>query len=96
MDQKEREKRLAYAKGQFEIAKAYAMYWQAMAVTGAAKLRQTQQGREATEEERAKGMVMGYRDHTDEEKTANALQTMTRHIQRMDELNDVINELMGD
>lgn len=96
MDQKEREKRLEYAKRQFEIAKTYALYWQAMAVTGACKLRNTQQGREATEEEKAKGMVMGYRDHTPEEKVANALETMARHIHRMDEVNDVISELMGD
>lgn len=48
MEQKEREKRLAYARGQFEIAKSYVLYWQAMALTGAATLRNTAQGREVT------------------------------------------------
>lgn len=94
MDPKERERRLAYVRGQFEIAKAYASYWCAMATTGAATLRKTQQGREPTEEERAKGICIGWRDHTDEEKTKNALDTMARHIHRMDELNDAISELM--
>lgn len=94
MDQKERERRLSYARGQFEIAKAYAAYWQAMATTGAATLRDTAQGREVTEEEKARGEVIGWRPHTDLEKTKNALDTMARHIHRMDELNDVISELM--
>lgn len=96
MDQKEREKRLAYCRGQFEIAKSYVLYWHAMATTGAATLRKTAQGREVTEEERAAGHVIGWREHTDMEKTQHALETMNRHIRRMDELNDAINELMGD
>ncbi len=96
MDQKEREKRLAYVRGQFEIAKQYAAYWQAMAMTGVATLRKLQQGREPTEEERAKGMCIGWRDLTPEEKTKEALDTMNRHIHHMDELNDAINELMSE
>ena len=96
MDQKEREKRLAYARGQFEITKLRAMMMFAEATTGVATLRKTQQGREPTEEEKAKGMVIGWRDHTDQEKIQNTLQCMQRHIQFMDELNDTINELMGE
>lgn len=96
MDPKERERRLSYVRGQFEIAKAYVLYWQAMAMTGVATLRDTAQGREVTEEERAQGHVIGWRKHTDMEKTQNALQTMHTHIRRMDELNDTIHELMGE
>jgi hypothetical protein len=94
MSPKEREQRLAYARGQFEIAKAYVLYWQAMAMTGATTLRDTAQGREPTEEEKAQGITIGWRPHTDMEKVANALQTMERHIRRMDDLNETIYSLM--
>ena len=96
MDPKEKERRLSYARGQFEIAKAHAMYWQAMALTGAATLRDTAQGREVTAEERARGEVIGWRPHTDQEKIKHALDTMNTHIRRMDDLNDAIFELMGE
>lgn len=94
MDQKERERRIDHARRQFEVHKAYASYWQAMATTGAAKLRKTQQGREPTEEERAKGMVIGWRDKSDDEKIKDALDTMSRHIQHMNECHDTISTLM--
>lgn len=96
MNKEEREKRLVYAKNQFEIAKAYAAYWEAMATTGACKLRKTQQGRQPTEEERAQGLVIGWRDKTDEEKVVDALNTMMRHIHFMSELNDTIHKLMNE
>lgn len=96
MNQKEREKRLAYARGQFEIAKLRALQWHAMATTGVATLRKLERGREATEEEKAQGLCMGWRSLTDEEKTKEALDTMQRHIEYMSELNDTINGLMGE
>lgn len=92
--EQEHSKKLEYLKNQFEIAKMLALCWQAMATTGACKMRNTSQGREATEEEKAKGMSMGWRDHSDEEKVFNALETMNIHIHRMLELSDKIYEVM--
>ncbi len=94
MDQKERERRISHATRQFEVHKAYASYWQAMATTGAAKLRNTAQGREPTEEERAAGHCIGWRQKTDDEKVKDALDTSLRHIQHMNECHDTISELM--
>ena len=79
MDQAEREKRIQYARNRFEVHKAYANYWQAMATTGAATLRDISRA----------GVQL-----TDEEKTKEALATMLRHIHFMDECNDTINELL--
>lgn len=93
MNIEEQERSLSYARGQFEIAKMYALYWHAMATTGIAVLRNTAQGREPTEEEKRNGQVISWREHTDQEKIQNALNTMNRHIQRMNELNDFIAEL---
>jgi hypothetical protein len=92
----ENERRLAYARGQFEIAKMYAMYWQAMATTGIATMRNTAQGREPTPEEKERGIVIGWREHSDQEKIKNALETMQQHISRMTELNDYIDMLMSE
>lgn len=94
MDAKERERRIEFAKRQFEVHKTYAMYWQAMALTGTATLRDTAQGREVTEEERARGEVIGWRKHTDQEKIKHALDTMKQHIQLMNECNETISGLM--
>lgn len=94
MNEQEKARLLDYARRQFEIAKMYALYWQTMATTGIATLRNTAQGREPTEEEKANGQVIGWREHTDQEKIANALETMKSHINRMSELNDFIAELM--
>lgn len=96
MNQKEREKRLAYARNQFEISKLHAMMAFAEATTGVATMRDTAQGREPTEEERAKGVTIGWRPHTDQEKIKNSLMVMQRHIQFMSELNDTIHKLMSD
>lgn len=61
---------------QFEIHKAYADYWNAMAVTGVAK------SRDITN--LATGQL------TDEEKTKDALDTMLRHIHGMSECKDAL------
>ncbi len=79
MDHKEREARLSYARNQFEIHKMYAMYWQAMAMTGAATNR---------------NMSVGGVQCTDDEKTRDALETMKRHIHSMAECNDTIDSLI--
>lgn len=92
----ELKKRLAFATGQFEITKLRAMMAFAEATTGVATLRKTQQGREPTEEEKAKGLVIGWRDHSDQEKIKNTLQVMERHIQFMTELNESINILLSE
>lgn len=55
---------------------AYAMFFHAEVVSGAYKLRQTQQGVEGG----------GWRDLTDEEKLQDSLATMKRHLHRMLEL----------
>jgi len=96
MDEKERQKRLTYARGQFEITKLRALQWHAMATTGIATLRKLDRGREATEEEKAQGLCMGWRPLTDQEKTKEALDTMQRHIEFMSELNATINSLMSE
>jgi hypothetical protein len=81
-------KELTILQNQFQIAQMYAFYWYGMAITGAATLRKTEQGREPTEEEKAEGKTIGWRPHTPEEKTKIALETMARHIHRMNELSD--------
>ena len=96
MNERTKQRRLSFARNQFEISKMQAMYWCAMATTGAATLRNTSQGREPTPEEKAAGQVMGYREHTDLEKINNALETMQNHIRRMNETNDYIDELLED
>lgn len=82
MTKEERDHRIAYAERQFQIAQMQAMRCHASATTGACKLRQTAQGSE-----------IGWRDHSDEEKVQNELDTMKRHIHRMDEINDTIDFL---
>lgn len=85
-------KELAYARNQFEISKMYALYWQAMATTGAAKKRKIQCGREVAPEEKAAGECIGWTDLTPEELVEDALNTMHTHIHRMIEMNDWISE----
>lgn len=88
-----KEQQLSYLRGQLDISKLYAMYWHGMATTGAATLKKTAQGREVTEEEKAQGQVIGWREHTDQEKVARALETMKTHIHRMNDILDEIDEL---
>lgn len=94
MNDKERQKRLEFAKRQFQIHQTYAMYWQAMALTGVATMRDTAQGRPVTEEERARGESIGWTPHTDQEKIKHALDTMKTHIHLMNECNETISGLM--
>lgn len=96
MSPKERERRLSYARGQFKTAKLRAMLAFAEATTGIATLRKTQQGREPTAEEKERGEIIGWRDHSNEEKIQNALQRMDRHIHFMDEINDSIDGLLSE
>lgn len=81
---------LDLAKRQFEVSKMYALYWQAVAITGAYKFQKTQRGRKVTPEEKAKGEVIGWRDLTDDEKLENTLSTMQNHIRIMSETADFI------
>lgn len=64
-----------YAKLQFEASKMYAMYWHAQAVTGAAANRDIE---------------CAGKQLTDEAKVKDALDTMLRHIHRMNELAEYI------
>lgn len=84
---------LEYIRGQFQIAQMYAMYWHAMAVTGAATWRKISKGREPTDAEKASGMCIGWSELSDQEKAQEALSTMERHIHRMHELNELIHRL---
>jgi hypothetical protein len=70
---------IAYVQRQFQIAQQYAGYWQAMAMTGAAKARDLSHG---------DGVAF-----TDQEKVEVALRTMKVHINRMSELSDTIDDL---
>lgn len=90
-----REQQLEFLRHQFETSKMYAFYWHAMATTGAAKLRNTAQGREPTEEEKAQGIKLPMRPHTDEEKTQDALRMMLTHIHRMNEIAESIDDLLS-
>jgi hypothetical protein len=93
MDEQERQCRIAYVEKQFAIRQAYVAYWGAMATTGAAKLRDISQGRKPTPEERERGITLPMRPLTDEEKVADALQTMRRQIELMSEDADILDEL---
>lgn len=87
---------IEHSKRQFILHQTYAMYWQAMATTGACKLRNTAQGRDPTEEEKAAGQTIGWRPHTDEEKVKDALDTMKRHLEHMWECQDFIGIAEGE
>lgn len=84
---------IEYATRQFEVYKMQALYWQAMAMTGAATMRDLAQGRPATTEERAVGITIGFDELTPEQKVKEALDTMNRFIHLMRECNDTISEL---
>jgi hypothetical protein len=81
---------LSYQDRQFRIHESYVKYWTAMATTGAAKSRNTQQGREPTEDEKSRGITIGWRDHTEDEKIKSALDTAKRHIQIMVDFQDAM------
>jgi hypothetical protein len=70
-----------YAKAQFEIAKAHATYWQAVAITGAYKQRDIST--------RVDGVDVQW---TDEQKLKDALDISLRHIHRMSELAEKLYE----
>lgn len=88
--------RIEFIRNEMNLSQMYAMYWHGMAVTGAATKRDTAQGREPTEEEKAKGQTIGWRPHTDDEKKADALATMMRHIDRYRALKEQLEELTHD
>lgn len=90
MNDSEKRRCIAHAERQFQIHQSYALYWQTMAMTGAAKLRAVSRGCEKTPE-----FPDGWRELTDQEKTQEALDTMKRHIHLMAECNDAISELMA-
>ena len=92
----DRENKIVYVQGQMEVAKMYANYWCAMATTGSVKRRDLGRGREPTDEERAKGEIIGWTQVSDEEKTADALRIMKIHIQRYSDLNDLLHSLLHD
>lgn len=86
----ELEHRIEYGKRQFVIFQTYAMLVQAEIISGAYKLRDTAQGRKVTPEEEARGEIIGWRKHTDEEKLQHTINTMKAHIQHMSDANDSI------
>jgi hypothetical protein len=85
-----RDEALSRCRVQYDQTKLYAQYWMAMATTGAACLRQTSQGRPVTEDEKAKGEVIGWEPHTDQQKIKSALDISMVHIQRLGPLGEVI------
>jgi hypothetical protein len=93
LTKEEREHRIAFAQKQFEVFKMYALYWQTMAMTGHATLRNVSQGREPTEEEKALGQSIGWREKTDVEKVEDALGCMMNHIRQMTETIEQIDRL---
>lgn len=93
MQPKERERHIKRLENQFEIHRSYAAYWLALATTGAIVRSNKQRGRDPTEEERAKGMTIGWRNLTPEEKIDDALQTAERHIHHMSDLTDALGNL---
>jgi len=74
-----------YAKYQFQVFQAYVMYWNAIIVSGGYKHRKYMIGCK-------KDLLHpdGWRTPTDEEKLADALETMNRHIHHMSESAEVI------
>jgi hypothetical protein len=70
--------RIAYGDKQFVQWQTLAMYWHAQVVSGACKGRDMFVGT----------FNNGERPLTDEEKVAEALATMMRHVHNMNELND--------
>lgn len=91
-----RDEMLTRCRVQYDRTKLYAQYWMAMATTGTACLRQTSQGRPVTEEEAAKGEVIGWTPHTDQEKIKRALDTSLVHIRRLESIGEVIIALESD
>jgi hypothetical protein len=81
-----------YQERQYLFHHAEVLYWHVMATTGKATERQLSRGREPTEEEKSKGMVIGWEPLTDKEKIDEALKTMQRHLDMMRELGDKMSE----
>lgn len=71
---------------QFHLALARAQWWHAQIVSGAYKARRIQQG---TNETTPDGRIV-FRDLTDEEKLADAVATMNRHISIAQEMADAM------
>jgi hypothetical protein len=70
---------IAYEEKKFFIFQSYANYWQASAMTGACKLRDV-------------ANLNGIQ-HTNEQKVRDALNTMLRHIHRMQETAETISSM---
>ena len=81
VSKKELESRIANNEVQAEQAKLLAMLRHGELVSGAYKLRGLKRGCEPTDEEKADGQVIGFRDMTDEEKLQDTVDTMHRHIE---------------
>jgi len=76
---------ISFTDAQFLGVFCQVLYRHAEIVSGAYRLRQTQQGCEKTEEN-----PEGWRDLTDEEKLAASLQTMQAQIHRLRDLEEYI------
>lgn len=91
-----RESGLEWARMQFQRAIIYAQWWTASASNGHAVQRQISRGREPTEEERARGKVVGWNPLSDQEKIADAMSTAERHMTRALWLNEMVMAYMND
>jgi hypothetical protein len=91
-----RDNAIVRCKMHYDRTILFANYWLAMATTGAAKNRSIKRGREPTEEERARGEIVGWNERTDDEKILDALNTATTHIQNLEKITETIIALEND
>ncbi len=91
-----REETLARVEGRMQFCILQTHWHIASATTGHATTRNTAQGREATAEEKAAGMSLGWRPHTNEEKIGDALQTAKRHMENYHNLMELRCALIAD
>lgn len=77
---------MKYIDCQFHLALARAQFWHASIVSGAYKTRRLQCG---TDKKAPDGSIV-FRDMTDEEKLADAMAVMDRHIQTAQDMADAI------
>ena len=87
---------MKYPEAQLLSLCTWALRDHAVIVSGAYKLSKRQQGREPTEEEKAEGRVIGWRDETLDEKLEFAVAILTNRCQMISELIECIGEEQDD
>jgi hypothetical protein len=92
----DRDAKLEYCRFQLQEVQAHITFWQTKILSGAYKLDTTKRGREPSEEERAKGEVIGWRDLTDEEKLQGCMGTLHTHVKWVRILGEVYHALLFD